>query len=162
MKQIPLTQGKFALVDDNDFDFLSQWKWYAKKDGNNFYAVRNGSKKNTPREHIRMHKVVLNASDNVVVDHIDRDGLNNTRANLRICTKSKNTRNHKLYMTNTTGFIGVSFHKKKFVSRLTVDRKTIHLGCFSTAEEAARAYDNAALKYFGEFASLNFPDSPAE
>ena len=94
MKQIPLTQGKFTLVDDEDYDFLMQWKWCALKCGSNFYAVRPETRTDNPkRKHIRMNRVLANTPDDLVCDHIDRDSLNNQKINLRNCTMKNNCRN---------------------------------------------------------------------
>ena len=104
-----------------------------------------------------MHRLILGVLDQDDVDHKDGDGLNNQRRNLRPCTNTQNRRNHKLYKNNSTGFIGVVVDKKKFVAQIFVARERIRLGVFETAEEAAKIYDKAAIKHFGEYASLNFP-----
>lgn len=152
-KIIPLSKDKFAVVDEEDFEFLNQWKWSADDSSNTTYAVRKQAGKI-----VRMHRVLVNASIGTTVDHIDGNGLNNSRVNLRVCTTGENCRNHKTYKSNTTGFKGVSAKGKSFVADICFKRKHIYLGIFKTAEEAAKAYDIASLKYFGEFASLNFPN----
>lgn len=106
----------------------------------------------------------MNAEKGQIVDHIDGDGLNNQKANLRFVTNAQNMWNSKKKVMSSTGFFGVSFHKgkagksKPFISHIKAHSKSIHLGYFSTAIEAAQAYDLAAIKYHGEFARLNFPE----
>lgn len=148
-KQIELTQGQVAIVDDEDFEFLNQWKWFAQKDKNTFYAVRGFGKR------IRMHRVIMNTPNDMQVDHIDGNGLNNTRANLRNCTVAENTRNRKKPSTNTSGYMGVFPSAKKWRAEITHGKK-IHLGYFDNPVDAAHAYDQAAKEYFGEFAKTNF------
>lgn len=165
MKEIPLTQGKVALVDDEDYELINQWKWYAHESGNTHYAKRNiwiG----TSREHRRwqsvaMHRLILNAESAMCVDHIDGNGLNNTRANLRLATHQENLCNQRLYKNSPSGYKGVRFRKdaNKWQARIRAEKKELHLGYFDTIEEAARAYDAAARKHFGEFANLNFQES---
>jgi len=159
-KAIALTRGKFALVDDEDYDWLMQWKWNYHSDG---YATRmSGGRLN--RQKILMHRVIMNAPDNTEVDHINdegqTDGLDNRRRNLRICLHSENQRNRGKQQNNTSGFKGVSYHVrgKRWYAQIQVNSKKIHVGYYDTPEEAARAYDKAAKQYFGEFTWLNFPD----
>jgi hypothetical protein len=161
MKSIPLTQGKFALVDDEDYDYLIQWKWFAtrydRQDGEKtFYAARA---KNTIGI-LYMHKVILSVRDGFFVDHKNRDGLDNRRKNLRECTTSQNAANKEVSKKNKTGYKGVSLIRKtgKYIAQIRCNGEKIRLGLYSTPEEAARAYDKAAKEYHGEFAWLNFPD----
>jgi hypothetical protein len=151
--EIPLTQGQVAIVDDADYVRLSQWKWFARKDRNTYYAHRNDGKRI-----VYMHRAIAGVSDSKVhIDHIDGNGLNNCRSNLRTATYAQNGRNHRIHRNNSTGFIGVSFYENKWVARITVAHKIIYLGCFENAVAAARARDSAALTMHGEFARLNFP-----
>lgn len=151
MKKIPLTQGKFALVDDEDFEELSKHKWYAAKQRtDNFYAVRYKK-----RRMIYMHRTLLCVQWEKHVDHKDGDGLNNMRSNIRICTQQENNRNKRISLTSVSGLKGVSLHKTtgKWVARIMVNMKSIHLGYFLNKNDAHEAYCVAAKKYHGEFAN---------
>jgi|ERR1035437_4627903 hypothetical protein len=153
MKQIPLTKGKFALVDDEDYDFLMQWKWcYAGK-----YARRHSPR--PTKKWIIMHKLINGTDDSLQTDHIDGNPMNNQRHNLRDATPLQNARNRPSYKNSFSKFKGVAKNKNKLKAYIRVEGKLIHLGCFSIDREieAAKAYDAAALKYFGDFARLNFP-----
>jgi hypothetical protein len=156
MKEIPLTQGKVALVDDEDFEELNKYKWRARKGKNTFYAKRSTKRPN--QKTIEMHRQILGFPAGFQTDHRDGNGLNNQRSNLRICTISQNQHNTGKQKRNTSGYKGVCFHKnaKRFIALIMVNRKSTHLGYFNTAIEAALAYDAAAIKLHGEFAQLNF------
>jgi hypothetical protein len=157
MKEIKLSQGKVSQVSDHRFDFINQWRWTAAHDKyGNWHAHRlEGKGKN--KKTIYMHRVIVNAPPNKDVDHRDGNGLNNQDENLRICTDSQNLANSKRRSDNTTGYKGVFLKKgkNKFRARITVNGKRINLGCFFTAAEANMVYQNAAQKYFGEFAYKN-------
>jgi hypothetical protein len=160
MKAIPLTRGKVALVDDCDFEFLSQWKWYAAPfPAGLWYAQRNDP---VSKKTIRMHRVITGASEGVKVDHINNDGLDNQRGNLRNCTQPDNCRNRKPSANSTTGYKGVSFAKRegKYSAHIGHKKKKIWIGYFSSAKEAALAYDEAAKRLHGKFAHLNFGNHP--
>jgi hypothetical protein len=158
MKLIPLTQDKFAQVDDSDFEYLNQWKWYADKHGNTYYARRDSYNKGK-RESIYMHCLIMNPSEGIEPDHMDHNGLNCQRHNMRNCTRHQNTMN-----TTATGiskYLGVGVcstgvNKGHITAQIHKNGKKIHLGNFKTEESAALAYDTKARELFGEFANLNF------
>ena len=154
MKEIELTRGKVALVDAADFDELSKYKWHARVQTYTglFRAKRHGN----PLE-IDMARQIMNCPRGLEVDHINGDLLDNRKCNLRICTHSENMRNRKLQKNNMSGYRGVSmvFPSRKYTAQIYNKRKKIHLGTFDTAEDAARAYNSAALTCYGDFAKLN-------
>lgn len=155
-KEIPLTQGKVALVDDDDYERLSMYKWNAANDG---YASRAPAGRPRPVEF--MHRVILNAPPDMQADHINGNRLDNRKVNLRLCTLTQNNRNRAKWSTATSSrYKGVSWSKQaqKWLAQITVDWRNRYLGIFLVEEDAARAYDAAAKQYFGEFARLNFPD----
>lgn len=158
-RTIPLTQGKFTTVDDEDFERLSKWKWHACQQDRNCYAMRQMRLSNGQYRTILMHRDILNPPPGTDTDHKDHNGLNNRRTNLRIATRAENQHNRRLQKgPKTSRFKGVSWHKacKEWQVQICVGGKHIHLGCFHSEEKAARAYDKAAVKYFGEFAYVNF------
>lgn len=165
MRRIPLTKGKFALVDDEDYNRIVKYKWLAKKGGNAYYAFRwacvKGPDFKIKRRYIGMHQLILNLPISEIreVDHMDGNGLNNQKSNLRDCSRSENMCNRSKLSNNTSGYKGVRWKKEnnKWNSYIRKDNKVIHLGYFFCIIKAAKAYDIAAIKYHGEFARLNFP-----
>jgi hypothetical protein len=158
MKEITLTHGKTALVDDADFEHLSQFKWHAAKEGNIWYAVRTASRREG-RSSVRMHRLIIGAKPGTRVDHMDCNGLNNQRHNLRLCTHQQNLCNRPATNANTSGFKGVSWYKRyqKWEANIAVNGKKRRIGYFDSLVKAACAYDDAARELHGEFARVNFP-----
>lgn len=156
MKIIWLSKGQFTLVDDEDYERLSRFKWYARKSKNTFYATRRLGKHG---DHIQMHRdiVGINEYPKLFADHEDHNGLNNQRDNLRVATRSQNNANKKAIGVSI--YLGVFYNKqcvnKPWYSRIRKNKKTRHLGYFANEMEAAIAYNNAAIKIHGEFANLN-------
>lgn len=151
MKEIQLTQGKVALVDDVDYEWLNQWKWSF----NGRYAIRW----TVSVHNMFMHREILSVPQGMDTDHRDGNGLNNQRNNIRICTTMENLWNCKKPITNSSGYKGVWWDKRanKWRASICVNYIPIHLGMFSDLMMAAFAYDEAAVKFHGEFARLNFP-----
>lgn len=156
MKEITLTQGKTALVDDSDYEYLNQFRWCVTIRNKTSYAIRRKGCK--PGIIIYMHREVLGLTDpKIFVDHKDRDGLNNQRENLRVATKSQNSMNGSIRKNKTSKYRGVRLFKErgKWVSAIWVNGKLKHLGIFKSEIDAAVVYNNAAKELFGEFANLN-------
>ncbi len=145
---IPLTQGKFAIVDADAYEFLSKWKWRYVSG----YASRR--KYGEVCTEVKMHRIIMDSPEGLEVDHIDGDPLNNARENLRICTHLQNSWNRKIPKSNTSGFKGVSYRKDsgKWRARIGIKMKRIILGEFATLEAAVEAYKVASVQYHGEFA----------
>lgn len=167
MKTIIIHSNKYGskevLLDDSDYDLAKVYRWSLKPDHNNFYAKKNywirveGEKKCIQ---LLMHRFILGLNDQRQVDHIDHNGLNNQRTNLRICTHQQNMCNKRSHVNTSSKYVGVSFHKKTKMWRASIKNKLIHssrvnIGSYKTENEAAIAYNKAALDFFGEFANLN-------
>jgi len=155
MEEIILTQNKVALIDDEDYDLIKKYKWCTSNYHGHYYAATEVNNRT-----IKMHRLILNVPEYLDVDHIDNNGLNNQKSNIRICTASQNAMNTKKHSDARSKYKGVWICKdgKTFRIRagIRVNNKLINLGTFKNEEQAARAYDDAAIKYFGEFANINF------
>lgn len=157
-KQISLTQGKFAIVDDEDYEWLNQYKWFAVKSKNTYYACRSVGKY-LKQYRVFMHRQILGLKrgDGKQTDHHNHYGLDNRRYNIRICTNSQNSQN-RLLAGGTSQFKGVHWSKiaKKWHSKIYQNGKLIHIGYFADEIEAAKAYDKKAKELFDKFANVNF------
>jgi hypothetical protein len=147
---------RFAIVDADDYEHLAKYKWYCEQDGNTFYTFRREGRK---RKRVSMHRQILHAPKGLLVDHIDGNGLNNRKSNLRLCSPAQNARNKRPAPNCSSRYKGVTWHKyhKKWHVRIFKSGKSTYLGSFDDEIEAAVAYDRKAAELFGEFAYLNFP-----
>jgi hypothetical protein len=157
-RRIKLTKGRYAIVDPEDYQKLAEedWQFYEVTEQNYYAARLDGGKI------VYMHRQIMNAPAGKIVDHRDGEGLNNTKRNLRFATRSQNGCNcPKTSNSVTSKYKGVCKEKnsRKWRARICCNGKNEHLGFFENEEDAARAYDEAAKKYFGEFAVLNFNDN---
>lgn len=153
MKMIPLTMGLHAIVDDEDYKNLVQFKWVTISSG---YSGRYEHYKNETTIHL-MHRQIMKCPDGMVIDHKNGNKLDNLKNNLRVCTRSQNQSNRKISTRNKSGFKGVSWQGRdnKWLSLIIVNKKRKQIGLFDCKIEAAKAYNLAAEKYFGEFALFN-------
>ncbi len=150
MKCIPLTQGKFALVDDADYSWLNQWKWYAHKDCHTYYAQRHDKGKT-----VSMHRVILDVPSGVLSDHRNHNGLDNQRHNIRRCTNAENQYNQLPTGTGTSKYKGVHWNRGRWQASIKYKGKQLNFSRHKSEVEAARAYNKKAKELFGEFASIN-------
>lgn len=154
---VRLTRGMFAIVDEEDFERVNQYMWHVKRDKNNYYAVRSSSPtKNI--ESISLHNFIKN--DRGMVDHINGNGLDDRKINLRFCTNMENLQNSKPMRGKSSKYKGVSLFTRygKFAAQIRVNGVPMVIGYYDDETDAARAYDNKAKDVFKEFARLNFPD----
>jgi hypothetical protein len=165
-RRIKLTQNKYAIVDAEDYERLSKYKWYANGAKGHLYAARRTRKQEGTRyRFIYMHQEVIKVAAGEVCDHINHNGLDNRKANLRPASRAENVFHRKKYSkTSRSKYKGITWKNtsKKWQAQIGVNGKKIFLGYFRDEFEAAKAYDKAARKYHGEFAALNFPNFTAE
>lgn len=154
MREIPLTRGMVALVDDEDYEEVMRFYWFALTNGHVTYAARKDNSTT-----VYMHLDLMGDGDGRQVDHQDGDGLNNRRGNLRWATRAEQGRNRRCYRNNRAGLKGVQRVRGtvRWRARITFDGRTHNLGCFGSAEDAALAYDIKAREVFGAFARVNYP-----
>lgn len=156
MKEINLTKGMVAIVDDDDFDRLNEFNWYACKCGDLYYARRcyriKGKNVTT-----YMHRFILNAKKDDKVDHKNHNTLDNQKNNIRICKEYENRANQSVQKRSSSKYLGVSWSRKesKWIAQIGKNKKNLRIGCFDTEIEAALAYNNKALKLHAEFANPN-------
>lgn len=162
MKKIPLSRGLFALIDDEDFEFINKFKWYAIKNRENYYAVRQEYEKSKYKRRLYMHNEILKVvKEGNIIDHKDLNSLNNQKSNLRECSIAQNNKNKGVYKNKKSKYMGVylGYKGKKgqvFIAQITNDNKHFYLGSFLNEIEAAKAYDKACIRHHGEFAKTNF------
>ena len=154
VKEIPLTKGLVALIDDEDYERVNQYKWYACKNSNTYYV------KHTINHHSKflLHRFILGVKPNEQVDHINGNGLDNRICNLRITTQSQNLMNRKKFTRLCSSkYKGVCWCKQthKWSAKIQVNGKRKHLGRFLNEDDAGKAYNEAAKKHYGEYARLN-------
>ena len=159
MIEIPLTQGQVALIDDEDYELVSQYKWHAHWNlhGKSYYAKTDIRKTDGTFGSLLMHRLIMNAQKGEQVDHINHDTLDNRKSELRFCSYAQNQYNQGRRSNNTSGCKGVSLHKPsgKWLARIRWDGERIHIGIFPTLEEAYDAYCKAAFELHGEFAKVD-------
>jgi hypothetical protein len=161
-RKIPLGEGRFTIVEPRDFYWLNNFHWTITGDGEHIYAVRNIINARGKTMIIRLHREIMNAPKGLLVDHKNSDTLDNRRANLRLATHSQNQFNKRKTKTKASSqYVGVHFDKSRgqWGARIKHGNKSIWLGRFDSEIDAAKAYDEAAKKYHGEFARLNFTES---
>ncbi len=160
MKQIPLKgkygEGKFALVDDSDYEYLNQFNWHIHKKPKTSYVRRNKKLENGRMSGIEMHREIMKPSKGLLVDHINHNGLDNRKSNLRTCTHSQSLANRSF--GGKSKYKGVYYTKTGWSTQITHNKKNNYLGIFKNEVEAAKCYDEAAKRLHGKFANLNFKD----
>ena len=158
-----ILKGKVIHIDDEDMHILSKYNWYINSSDNiRYYVVAKVYNKGKVTN-IKLHRILLNPPRNLYIDHINGNGLDNRKSNLRVCTNQQNQRNARKKRTASSIYKGVSFVKarSKFRAYIVVNNKQTGLGQFSNEIDAAKAYDQKAKELFGEFAYLNFPEDKA-
>jgi hypothetical protein len=167
MKEIELTRGLSTIVDDDVFEWASPHSWYADPQGNTYYAARGEQRPDGRHRTIKLHREIMRRDghdlDQMVVDHINHNGLDNRRSNLRVITNAQNLANRRgPARTGTSGFVGVSRHRGtgRFYAHITVAGTQLHVGTFATAELAAKARDEYVRRNGLNYYTCNFDIAP--
>ncbi len=161
MRKIPLTRGKVALVDDADYERINQWKWCATNPYPGIFYATRGVNHDQKIRTVYMHRAILglDSADHRRVDHVNGNGLDNRRCNLRLATTAENAMNQRVqsHTKKHSQYKGVTWRaiRKRWQANIYLGGKTVCLGYFVNEVDAAMAYNEAALYYFGEFARLN-------
>lgn len=152
--EFKFSNGSVGFIDEDDSHLLEEYRWSVARGLNTYYA-RSERIINGKRTMIQLHRLITRAKPGELVDHKNRNGLDNRKENLRICTNSQNQGNSEKQINNTSGFKGVSMDKNRWVAQIQFNGKRKKLGYFDKKEDAAKKYNEFALEYFGEFARLN-------
>lgn len=161
MAIIKLARGGVVIIDDEDVERVNQYKWHRAKgsisnSGDVWYAQNLETDKETKKQNcVRMHRLIMKVPDGMIIDHINHDGLDNRKANLRICTTAENTRNARRKPKHKSRYKGVGWRYGRWRARIVINRKYMELGSFTNEDDAAIAYNDAAQVHHGEFAILN-------
>jgi len=160
-RRIYLDEGLWTIVDVADYYRFSCFKWYIDGRDGRFYAVRGKRIGKDNAEKVRLHREIMEPPEELLVDHLNLNGLDNRRSNLRLATYGENSQNMRKRKGASSRYIGVNFDKRpgNWRARIMYEGKAKWLGNFDSEEEAGKAYDEAAKKYYGEFARLNFPEN---
>jgi hypothetical protein len=151
LKRVPLTKGKEAVIDAEDFDLVSQFSWHCSTNG--YACAREKGRRQDPRKQVWMHRLIAQTPEDMFTDHANGDKLDNRKTNLRLCDKQQNAANSKLRSDNTTGYKGVVKVKSGWRAEIWLNGKHQHIGIYNSIKEAATAYMEAANKHFGEYAN---------
>jgi hypothetical protein len=156
-KEIQLPNGSIVTVDDEDYPMVASFKWHSEQGRNTEYAVRSAKNSMGRDTSIRMHRQILQVRRGEIIDHIDHNGLNNCKSNLRVCTNQENVSHQRKRKGASSQYKGVTWNKQKqkWQAQIKVNYKNINLGLFETEADAALAFNQAAIHHFGEFAVLN-------
>lgn len=157
MRTIPLTKGYEAIVDDKDYEWLSQWKWHALVCPTKVYAMRNSKPVNGKRHHIMMHRIINETPDGFDTDHDNGNGIDNRRKNLRTASRSQNMWNRNKNRKGSSKFKGVFWHKQhqKWYARIQFKKRNMFIGLFDDEDDAGEARRKKAEELFGEFGGLS-------
>lgn len=149
--KLKLISGHYTLIDNDDYWYLKQYRWTISKQG----YVRAVKMKNYKQKTVLMHRIIMCPEDGQVVDHANRNPLDNRKSNLRLASKGQNSVNKPKVKGHKSKYKGVTFSHGKWRAFLTKDNKYVHIGTYKTEQEAALAYNKEIVKHFGEFAYLN-------